>query len=142
MLNNSHQSGCSFGNKMNKTVFKNSTVSFSDLFTVFETTDDRGGRGKNLGKFTSRTLADKAAKGKGWYGSNGAVDVTKSIVIEEQNGAKTAFKLSNMSPIDLEDIYTQEQDDEVSNALNLLNGLNMSKEAKEQLQNQLKNNLR
>lgn len=44
-----------------------------DLWTVYETVDEYGRRGGIVGYFDTRSKADAAAVGKGFYGSNGLV---------------------------------------------------------------------
>lgn len=67
-------------------------------FGAFETVDEVGRDGKNLGWFSTAEAAKKAAAGHGWYGGNGNVSIQNTITV---NGL--TYLLANVNPIKVDD---------------------------------------
>lgn len=68
---------------------------FTVAYTVKETVDDRGRTGDLIGVFFSAEEADKAAKGKGWYGGQG--EVRERAVLMDESGS--VYILESAAPI-------------------------------------------
>ena len=52
-------------------------------FAVYTTIDEYGRRGDLVGVFTDETLAERAAKGRGWYAGKGDVDHVFVLRLDE-----------------------------------------------------------
>ena len=71
---------------------------FGVAFGAFPTTDEYGRHGPCIGWFSTEEAAKKRAKGKGWYGGDGAVDKCYTITV----GGKT-YRLEAKTPIKVDD---------------------------------------
>jgi hypothetical protein len=73
----------------------------SNIFKIYaahgDSGFDRGGLGPIIGFFSSRIDAEKFAKGKGYYGSNGTVRERFAIIQDDQ-----VYLLDREDPIDLD----------------------------------------
>lgn len=53
-----------------------------DVFAVYETSDEYGRRSALVGYYTSKDGAKMAAKGRGWYGSEGAIESARALEVD------------------------------------------------------------
>lgn len=118
--------------------FTNCSAEFMTIHEVYETTDERGTEGANLGSYFSETQANTIAKNKGYYGSNGSIKKTNIVLITTQAGDKKAFTLSSESEIDISKVTTDDQYSKISNALDKVKGMNLSQDELSILASQLK----
>jgi hypothetical protein len=71
---------------------------FGVAWGAYPTVDDMGRHGPCIGWFSTEEAAKKRAKGKGWYGGDGAVDKCDTITV----GGKT-YRLEAKTPIKVDD---------------------------------------
>ena len=61
------------------------------VYVVWETLNEYGKKGQCVGVYDNKVKAEDIAKGRGWYGGNGAIDERTAIV----NGNDECFVLDN-----------------------------------------------
>lgn len=88
------------------------SYSIFEAFEAFHTVDDRGSRGASVGIFSTRAMAEIAAKGKGWYGGNGHVRPVTCLRITE---TLEVFKLAEEEPLQI-DVNAEEETERVRKA--------------------------
>ena len=76
------------------------------VYTVYETTNEYGARGALVGRFTSEAFAKEAAKGRGWYGSEGAIQAMTVVRVDGE-----WYELTTETPVDLDvDLIARERE--------------------------------
>lgn len=86
--------------------------SIIEAFEVFHTVDDRGSCGASVGIFSTRAIAEIAAKDKGWYGGNGHI---QSVICLRITQTEDVFKLAEEEPIEI-DVNAEEENERVRKA--------------------------
>lgn len=119
---------------------KNCTVEIKTIFTVYETRDERGTKGQFLGKYFDRKRAERVAKGRGAYGSNGSIDEKQVISVTQENNETWTLPLADVNPIDVSDVLSSDESS-VKEIMADINAMNLSPSELAKLRHNLKNNL-
>ena len=61
--------------------------------------DDEGCRGVIIGYYSTKSFAEKASKGKGWWGADGEIQALDALKV-----GNDVWLLAKMHPLDVDDV--------------------------------------
>lgn len=85
------------------------------VFIVYETIDEWGRKGGQVGVYRSRSDADRGAKRQGWYGSDGKVEHRLAV----QDG-DYLYVLEGMYPTQFKDVLDRIEEERVAKVATIL----------------------